>query len=49
MNRRLQQRLTEPEILKIFSDVAEVCILCNKMLIMVFLTNISGACLYALL
>lgn len=24
MNRRLQQRLTEPEILKIFSDVAEV-------------------------
>jgi AP2-associated kinase len=24
MNRRLQQRLTEPEILGIFSDVAEV-------------------------
>lgn len=24
MNRRLQQRLTEPEILQIFSDVAEV-------------------------
>jgi hypothetical protein len=24
MNRRLQQRLTEPEILKIFSDVTEV-------------------------
>lgn len=27
MNRRLQQRLTEPEILKIFSDVCEVTIL----------------------
>lgn len=26
MNRRLQQRLTEPEILKIFSDVTEVII-----------------------
>lgn len=33
MNRRLQQRLTEPEILQIFSDVAEVysvTILCFK-------------------
>lgn len=37
MNRRLQQRLTEPEILKIFGDVCEVKVV---FLFMLYLTDV---------
>lgn len=37
MNRRLQQRLTEPEILKIFGDVCEVKVV---FFIMLYLTDV---------